>query len=128
MTDPKLDELRKDFSELISKIDMSGYSPYSREFMTALFVGQMGVCMKILMDDGEQGILADIREEVDGMEKYIHDYETTGDPDYKQMAIDEHRHASMLVAKARTSLDDVGSAKELRVQEERLGGIRRILP
>lgn len=127
MITSKLEEIRKDFKDLVSKIDTSRYSPYSKEFMAALFVGQMGVCMKMLMGDEEPGIMSDIEEEVEGMEKYIRDYESTQDMAYRQMAMDEHRHASTLIGKARTMLTDSESAKCLGMYEERLNEISRIL-
>ena len=77
MITSKLEEIRKDFNDLVSKIDTSRYSPYSKDFMAALFVGQMGVCMKMLLEEEDPGILSDIEEEVEGMEKYIRDYEST---------------------------------------------------
>ena len=61
------------------------------------------------------------------MEKYIRDYESTQDMAYKQMAMDEHRHASTLIGKARTMLTDSESAKCLGMYEERLNEISRIL-
>ena len=46
---------------------------------------------------------------------------------YRQMALDEHRHASTLIGKARTMLSDSESAKCLGMYEDRLNEISRIL-
>ena len=89
----RTDELKKDFKEALSHIDFKKYDPYSREFMKALFIGQMWslVCWLDCDDD--------VAEEIEGARKYYAEYESTGDASYKKMALDELGHAGTLIKK-----------------------------
>lgn len=84
--------LRIDFDEAVSKIDFSKpYDPFGKTFMKALFIGEMRSVMK--------DIKPDVEEELDGAEKYWNMYLGTNDPDYKEMASDELKHAGILLKK-----------------------------
>ncbi len=87
----EMEELDKDFREALSKIDFKKYDPYSRTFMTPLFIGMLLTAMKITEDD--------VEDELEGAEKYFRMYEETGDSDFKGMASDELRHAGILIKK-----------------------------
>ena len=78
----ELDELEKDFKELLGCIDFEHYDPYSKLFMRALFIGQMYMCVKSLDED-------DVEEELEGAEKYIRRYLETDNETYREMARDE---------------------------------------
>ena len=86
-------ELRKDFKEILSKIDFKEYDPYSKKFMTAGFVGQMWFLLKTLCEDD------DVEEEIDGARTYFEKYLETNDTQYRDMAKDELRHAGILIKK-----------------------------
>ena len=84
-------ELKHDFKESLEHVDFKKYDPYSREFMKALFIGQMYMAAKRLCDDD------DVEEELDGAKKYISEYLDNGDSAYKEMARDELKHAGILI-------------------------------
>lgn len=86
-------ELRKDFKDILSKIDFHEYDPYSKKFMTAGFIGQMWFLVKSLIEDD------DVEEELDGARTYLEKYLETNDVQYRDMAKDELRHAGILIKK-----------------------------
>ena len=86
-------ELRKDFKDILSNIDFNEYDPYSKKFMTAGFIGQMWFLVKSLIEDD------DVEEELDGARTYLEKYLETNDVQYRDMAKDELRHASILIKK-----------------------------
>ena len=90
----RTEELEKDFREALSHIDFKKYDPYSREFMKALFIGQMWSIVCCLDCDD------DVEEELDGARKYMGLYKMTGDNSYKEMAGDELKHAGILIKKS----------------------------
>lgn len=94
-----LEELKKDFHEALSHIDFSeAYDPYSKQFMKALFIGQLLVAVKEMEDD--------VEEEMDGARKYWETYLETNDIQYKEMAGDELRHAGILIKKHLAKADE----------------------
>ena len=93
-------ELRKDFKEILSKIDFDEYDPFSKKFMTAGFVGQMWFLVKMLLEDD------DVEEELDGARTYFEKYLETNDVTYRDMAKDELRHAGILIKKHSEWADD----------------------
>lgn len=94
-------ELEHDFEDALKEVDFSAYSPYSREYMKALFIGQMWELMKELHGEikDENSECEDIEEELDGAKKYHDVYKRTGDVQFKDMASDELRHAGILIKK-----------------------------
>lgn len=98
----EIKELEKDFKEALEHVDFMEYSPYSKEYMKALFIGQM---WDLLCKLNETNHDSDIEEELDGAKTYLELYKTTGEVDYKTMASDELRHAGILIKKhlAKTS-------------------------
>jgi hypothetical protein len=101
-----VNELEHDFREALEEIDFSAYSPYSRPFMKALFIGQMWELMCRLHKDGsEPSMYADIEEELDGAKKYYADYKKSGEADFKSMASDELKHAGILIKKHMAKAD-----------------------
>lgn len=93
-----LEELRKDFKEMLGCIDFQKYDPYSKLFMRALFIGQMYMAVKILDDDSDN-IGSDIEEELNGAKGYYNLFNQTGDTTFRDMASDELRHAGILIKK-----------------------------
>ena len=110
------DELEKDFREALSHVDVMKYDPYSREFMKALFIGQMFMCVKSLGESEE----SDIEEEIDGAKKYLAMYKSTSDMAYHDMAADELRHAGILVKKALLKNPSAEEKKNLQHVEEKI--------
>ena len=106
-------ELKKDFEKCLEKIDFEKYNPYSREFMNALFVGQMWLCIKSLEED------LDIEEEIEGAVKYYEMYKTTKDVNFREMAKDELKHAGLLIRrlKQNETHSDLIQAYESKIQE-----------
>jgi hypothetical protein len=135
-------ESMHDFKHLMEQIDFSAYSPYSKDFMTALFVGQMWDLIRHLNkcmaaagteshaeDDatGHKGSAkkyADIEEELEGAKKYIKMSEDTGDAQYKSMASDELRHADILLKKALSKNPVPEELKMLHEMEEKCTAIK----
>ena len=93
-------ELKKDFKEALSEIDFKEYDPFSKKFMKASFIGQMWMLIKMLHDDD------DVEEELEGAEKYMEKWLSTGDTAFRDMAKDELRHAGILIKKHYEWADD----------------------
>lgn len=108
------EEVFKDFSKALEKINFKSYNPFSQEFKETLFLGLM---WKILCKMEER---SPIMEEIEGVKKYMADYKTTGDNEYRSMASDEIRHAEILLKKARTGMPGGGSSKKLDRYEEEI--------
>ncbi|MBP5451543.1 MAG: hypothetical protein J6Y16_04835 [Treponema sp.] len=92
-------ELEHDFKNALEDVDFTAYSPYSREYMKALFIGQMWDLVKKLHEGKETSMYGDIEEELDGAKKYYDMYKKTGDSQFREMAADELRHAGILIKK-----------------------------
>ena len=92
-------ELEHDFKNALEDVDFTAYSPYSREYMKALFIGQMWDLVKKLHEGKEASMYEDIEEELDGAKKYYDTYKKTGDSQFREMAADELRHAGILIKK-----------------------------
>ncbi len=107
----EMEELDKDFREALSKIDFKKYDPYSRTFMTPLFIGMLLTAMKITEDD--------VEDELEGAEKYFRMYEETGDSDFKGMASDELRHAGILIKKHLAKNPDAEGRDRLNALEKK---------
>ena len=113
-------ELRKDFKDVLSKINFSEYDPYSKKFMTASFVGQMWFLVKSLMEDD------DVEEEIEGARTYFEKYLETNDTQYRDMAKDELRHAGILIKKHSEWADEEKQKTLNQHEEERQELIKAI--
>ena len=113
-------ELRKDFKDVLSKINFSEYDPYSKKFMTAIFVGQMWFLVKSLMEDD------DVEEEIEGARTYFEKYLETNDTQYRDMAKDELRHAGILIKKHSEWADEEKQKTLNQHEEERQELIKAI--
>ena len=124
-------ETMSDFKNLLSKVDFNSYSPYDKEYMKALFVGQMWDLVHDLnkaMSEHKDHMemlpvqipqkYSDIEEEIDGAKKYMKMSESTGDAQYKSMASDELRHAEILLKKAQAKNPVPAEQKVLHEMEE----------
>lgn len=107
-----LHELKSDFNEVLKCIDFSEYDPYSKMFMRALFIGQMYMCIKSMVDDD------DVDEEIEGAKKYYDIFENTSDTAFKDMASDELRHAGILIKKHLAKTTDEKMKERLNRQEK----------
>ena len=108
-----LKELRKDFKEALNAINFMEYSPYSKAFMRASFIGQMWFLVKELYEDDE------VEGELDGAKTYMDKFLTTGDVQYRDMAKDELRHAGILIKKGYEWADDEKKAHLEQQENER---------
>ncbi len=111
-------ELEHDFKNALEDVDFTAYSPYSREYMKALFIGQMWDLVRKLHEEKE----GDIQEEFDGAKKYLDMYKTTGDSTYKEMAADELRHAGILIKKhlaKATSQEEKDALNAMEAEKQR---------
>lgn len=113
-------ELRKDFKDCVSEIDFKEYDPFGKQFMKASFIGEMWYLLKMLLDDDE------VEEELEGAEKYMDKYRTTGDVAFRDMAKDELRHAGILIKKHYEWADDEKKAV-LEMHEEKRQELMRML-
>lgn len=82
--------LRDDLTRCLERIDFSGaYNPCGGDFLTALRIGQM---MSVLSSPDD-----DVSGELSGAERYLAAYRETSDASFKEMAMDELRHAGILI-------------------------------
>lgn len=86
------EELEKDFKSEVSKIDFCNYDPASREFMAPLSIGMM----LMVLDEEKEEEDNPVEDEVMDAMKYAKKYKNTGRSEYKVLASDELRHASIL--------------------------------
>lgn len=105
-------ELKHDFEEALSEIDFKKYDPYSREFMKALFIGQMYMAAKCVCEDD------DVEEELNGARKYWEMFQESNDIQYKEMAHDELKHAGILIKKHLVKTSDELKRAELNWHEK----------
>ncbi len=111
-------ELKKDFEKCLEKIDFEKYNPYSREFMSALFIGQMWLCIKSLEND------LDIEDEIQGAEKYFEMYKSTKDSNFREMAKDELKHAGQLIRRAK---QNGTHSDHLQAYEEKIQDLSKLI-
>lgn len=108
-----IEELEKDFKEMLACIDFKNYDPHSKLFMRALFIGQMYQAVKTLENSDE------IEEELTGAEKYFDRYTATGDSTFKEMASDELRHAGILIKKHLAKTENEKKREKLSAYEKK---------
>jgi len=111
------EELKKDFDESVSKVDFTNYNPLSNNFMSAVLIG----LMFILLDDGmkvETEKEDDIAEELAGAKKYLQKYLETKDITYRDMTLDEMKHANFLIKKSYAKLPSVEEKERLKDYEK----------
>lgn len=118
--DERLDELKKDFNEVLKCIDFKRYDPHSQIFLRALRIGQMYTTLKAA------GEIDGIKEELDGARNYMVAYAGTNDADYKEMAKDELRHAGILIKKHLEKSDLEEKSKIDAYEDERQELLARI--
>lgn len=110
------EELKKDFDESVSKVDFTNYNPLSNSFMSAVLIG----LMFILLDDGMKVQAEkedDIAEELTGAKKYLQKYLETKDITYRDMTLDEMKHANFLIKKSYAKLPSVEEKERLKDYE-----------
>ena len=93
-----LDELKKDFDEAINCVDCTGYDPMAKSFLKALYIGLMILILKSNEDD--------VSEELEGAKKYMKAYMEKDDEAYKEIALDELKHAGILIKKQYATADE----------------------
>lgn len=109
------EKLMNDFNKAITSTDFKSIKTTSPDFMHTLFIGMM---WKLLSDipEEESDDCQDIRDEIAGAEKYLEWYVDTSDSQYKQMAVDELRHAKFLINKE-LSKNDIPEERKIKLQE-----------
>lgn len=108
-----IEELEKDFKEMLGCINFKNYDPHSKLFMRALLIGQMYQAVKTLENSDE------IEEELAGAEKYFSRYIETGDSTFKEMASDELRHAGILIKKHLAKTENEKKREKLSAYEKK---------
>lgn len=91
------EELAKDFDTLISKIDFKQYNPNSPEFRNAVLTGIMAFLLCNNHEEYTEEHEDEVKEEMEGAEKYYQKYKVTNDAMFKQMSQDELRHADYIL-------------------------------
>ena len=109
--DERLDELKKDFNEVLKCIDFKRYDPQSQIFLRALRIGQMYTTLKAA------GEIDGIKEELDGARDYFNKYVESEDTTFKEMAGDELRHAGILIKKYLAKTSDEKEREKLNSYE-----------
>lgn len=108
-------ELKNDFATLLSNIDFKHYSPNSPEFRNAVLTGIMSF---LLCNNTEAPEVKDeVKEEMEGAEKYYQRYKATNDAMFKQMSQDELRHADYVLRQKMLSATEEEKAKLNRYGE-----------
>lgn len=111
------EELKKDFSKALDKINVDCYSPFSTKFMEALFIGQMLQSVKLL--DETNTFIEEVEDEFADARKYLKDYETYSDTSFKELALDELKHAGILIKKYLSKTEDDEIKQKLSAFEEK---------
>ena len=110
------EEIKKDFDDAVSKIDFTRYNPMSNEFMSAVMIGLMFILLEDEMKI-ETEKKDDIAEELAGAKKYLQKYLETKDMTYRDMALDEMKHANFLIKKSYAKLPSVEEKEKLKDYE-----------
>ena len=116
-----LDELTKDFKESMSEIDFKSYDPFSKQFMRVLFIGQVWMAVRMLEEDDG------VDEELDGARKYWGVFTETGDSSFKEMALDELRHAGTLIKRKLAKESDPEARAVLNEKEKERGQLQKMM-
>ena len=106
-TDTMRNEFEKDFKMLVEGIDPEGSDPSSPAFKNAVMTGLMAylLCGKeeaspikaeVVMEHKAVPV-DEVKEEMDDAEKYFNRYKSTNDAMFKQMALDELKHADYVL-------------------------------
>lgn len=112
-------ELEKDFSDALEKIDFGKYSPRSQEFLDALFIG----LMRLVLCGTEKKSAETVRgyepddcvsEKIVLAKKALRRFAESGDETYKEMCVDELRHARTLLKKAYAKFPNAEEKTRLR--------------
>lgn len=102
----KIEELKKDFSEMLEKVDMTAYNPMSSDFQKLLNIGAMWYLLN-KMDKVQEDVFEDdyeeAKEEIEGADKYFNMYKLEKNPALKSMASQELNHAKYWLDKIRLS-------------------------
>ena len=129
------DEVFNDFKIALDKIDFTNYNPNSIEFVTAMNLGLMWNILNEMMECGETPEIRtveyksadDIDEEINGAKKYLQKYSETGDSNYKEMAGDELKHATILIKKAYSKLPSGDEKIKLKSYEDEIKKISEMM-
>lgn len=109
----KVEELKKDFFDILKNIDIKAYNPLASDFQRLLNVGMMWYLLR-KMDKIQEDVFEDdyeeAKEEIMGADKYFGMYKENKDPSLKSMASQELNHAKYWLDKIRLS-DKTGTQK-----------------
>lgn len=102
----KLNELHKDFSQMLENIDMTSYNPLSNDFQKLANIGLMWLVLSEMEEEVEEKMEDDydhVKDELMGAETYYDMYSREKDPTLKSLASDELKHALYFLNKIRLS-------------------------
>lgn len=123
-------ELRKDFDEMLEKINFDSYNPNSLDFLNALKIGLM---IHVLKNEDKKTSIndtiynegyPDIADELFDAKKYLQKYIDTSDSVYKNMAFEELKHAEILIKKANSKLPNSEEKAKLKNYEDKIKEIK----
>lgn len=125
-----VEELEKDFSDALKKIDFAKYSPRSQEFLDALFIGLMRL---VLCGTEKHSAGVERHDESDNCvsekiafaKNALRRFAESGDEAYKEMCLDELRHARTLLKKAYAKFPNAEEKTRLRGLEAEAEEISR---
>lgn len=110
-------ELEKDFNKCVKEINAEYYNPLSKAFVKTVLIGQMIELSKYI--NNESSFIEDVEEELEGAEKYLEYYDASNDVSFKDMALEELRHAGILIKKYLLKTDDECIKRKLNEYEEK---------
>ena len=100
----KIEELQKDFSQMLENVNMTSYNPLSNDFQKLANIGLMWLILSEMEEEVEEKMEDDyekVKDELMGAETYFDMYSKEKDPTLKSLASDELRHALYFLNKIR---------------------------
>ena len=100
----QLEELKKDFDNMVEKLDLNGYNPLSPEVQKIINIGMLYLVYEKLKEKHEEKLNDDFsraEDELMGGESYYEMYMAERNPTLKSMAMQECNHAKFFLDKLR---------------------------
>ena len=127
------EELKKDLTKFIKKIDFSKYNPSSIDFQTALQIGLMLFIINSQFDDVEvieetNAIeYPDIHRSITNIKKNLSLYEENKDKIYLNLVDDEIKVAEQQIKKSLSKLPNAKNKEQLKQYEIEIDKIKSYL-
>lgn len=127
------EELKKDLTKFIKKIDFSKYNPSSIDFQTALQIGLMLFIINSQFDDVEvieetnTIEYPDIHRSITNIKKNLSLYEENKDKIYLNLVDDEIKVAEQLIKKSLSKLPSAKNKEQLKQYEIEIDKIKSYL-